>query len=72
MKLSPKFKDTICTWDVVQVGFGDKNGDFNFNTFLLNTDSDVLDIVCKVQFCLSSENCFKNLDAECGDMYTKN
>ena len=65
-------KDTVCTSDVVQVGFGDENGEFNFNGFLLNTDSNVLDIVCNVKLCLRSENCFEQVVDECGEQFTKN
>ena len=65
------FKDTVCTADVVQVGLGDENGDFNFNIFLFNEGDEHLDIMCEVQLCLKSENCFAENDANCADHYTK-
>ena len=66
------FQDTICTSNIVQVNFGARNGHFNFKSFLFNEDSNKLDIVCQAKLCLSSENCFTQLDVDCGDNYTKN
>ena len=61
----------MCTADVVQVGLGDDNGDFDFNVFLFNESDDNLEIVCQVQVCLKSENCFDEYDVDCGNYYTK-
>ena len=65
------FQDTVCTADIVQTQLGTENGDFNFRTFLFSGDSNVLDIVCQVKLCLTSENCFEQ-DIECDENYTKN
>ena len=65
-------KDTVCTSDIVQVGFGDENGDFSFNAFLLNNDSNVLDIICNVKLCFRSDNCFQEVVDECDEQFTKN
>ena len=67
-----QFKDTVCTSDILQTGFGDRDGDFNFNSFLFNEDSNLLDIVCRIKFCLKSENCFEQDDTQCGENYSKN
>ena len=64
-------QDTICTADVVQVGLGSDNGDFNFNTFLFNEADEDLDIVCQLQLCLKTENCFEQYNDDCEDYYTK-
>ena len=65
-------EDTVCTNGIVQVGLGDVNGDFSFKSFLLNRNSNVLEFVCRIKFCWTSDNCFEETDAQCDEGYTKN